>query len=214
MYARWVVESRTRLTVDERRTQLLELGLGLFGERSYDDVSIDDIAHAAGVSKGLLYHYFGGKRAFYIACVEHAAAGLLAHLDRVRAGQPADADGARAGLGAYLDYVDARASSYVALMRSGIGTDPEILSTLEKARAVIVARMVEGLGLEVPRPIFRLAARSWIGQVEAACLDWLEHRDVPREALVQLLLAALWTAIFTATTLDPEAGVKLGPPPG
>ena len=69
--------ARARFSVDERRAQLLELGLRLFGDRSYDDVSIDDIAREAGVSKGLLYHYFGSKRVFYAACVEHAAASLL-----------------------------------------------------------------------------------------------------------------------------------------
>jgi AcrR family transcriptional regulator len=56
-------EPRTRLDVDERRTQLVELGLEHFGERAYDDVSIDAIAEAAGISKGLLYHYFPTKRA-------------------------------------------------------------------------------------------------------------------------------------------------------
>lgn len=49
----------TRLQTEERRAQLLEASLVLFTERSYDDVSIDDIAESAGVSKGLLYHYFG-----------------------------------------------------------------------------------------------------------------------------------------------------------
>ena len=48
---------RARLLVDERRAQLLALGLRLFAEHSYDEVSIDELARAAGVSKGLLYHY-------------------------------------------------------------------------------------------------------------------------------------------------------------
>ena len=74
---------RSRLAVDERRAQLLELGLRLFGTRPYDEVSIDDIAADAGVSKGLLYHYFGSKRAFYVATVQHAAAVLLEALTSV-----------------------------------------------------------------------------------------------------------------------------------
>src|SRR5438067_1523101 len=71
-------ESRVRLDVDERRTQLVELGLRHFGARAYDDVSIDAIAEAAGISKGLLYHYFPTKRAFYVATIREAASRLVA----------------------------------------------------------------------------------------------------------------------------------------
>ena len=58
---------RARLLVDERRAQLLSLGLQLFGERSYDEVSIDELAREAQISKGLLYHYFPTKRDLYVA---------------------------------------------------------------------------------------------------------------------------------------------------
>ena len=67
------VGKRARLTLDERRAQLVELGADVFRDRPYDEVSIDDIAAAAGVSKGLLYHYFDGKREFYVAALRHAA---------------------------------------------------------------------------------------------------------------------------------------------
>src|SRR4051794_34416347 len=69
--------ARTRLEVDERRAQLLELGLGLFSARPYDDVAIEDLAAAAGISKGLLYHYFPTKRDFYAAAIGEAARRLL-----------------------------------------------------------------------------------------------------------------------------------------
>ena len=64
---------RERFEVDARRAQLLALGLVAFSERTYDDVSIEDIATTAGVSKGLVYHYFPSKRDFYIAALEDAA---------------------------------------------------------------------------------------------------------------------------------------------
>ena len=67
---------RSRLTVDERREQLVRLGVDIFSERPYDEVSIDEIAAAAGISKGLLYHYFPSKRDFYVAVVRHGAAQL------------------------------------------------------------------------------------------------------------------------------------------
>src|SRR5215469_2622841 len=86
---------RSRLDVDERRRQLVSLGLELFSTRAYDAVSIDELAREAGISKGLLYHYFPTKRDFYVATVREAAQQLLSrtstpeHLDpleRVRVG--------------------------------------------------------------------------------------------------------------------------------
>lgn len=202
---------RARLQVDERRAQLLALGLRLFSERAYDEVSIDDIAREAGVSKGLLYHYFGGKRAFYVACVANAAQQLLDELEP--SNELPEAERTAAGLDAYLRFVEERASAYAALMRSGIGNDPEVAQILESARATIVARMLEGMGLSRPRPVFRLAARSWIGQVEAACLEWLDRGEPPRETVVKLLLGSLYGTLASAKHLDPDAPFELPPLP-
>src|SRR6478752_4967934 len=67
---------RVRLDLDARREQLMRIGLELFSTNSYDAVSIDEIAARAGISKGLLYHYFPSKREFYVAGVRAAAAQL------------------------------------------------------------------------------------------------------------------------------------------
>lgn len=202
---------RTRLTVDERRAQLLELGLRLFGDKAYDEVSIDEIARAAGVSKGLLYHYFGGKRAYYVACVEAAAEQLFVRTE-------ADASlpeplRARAGIDAYFDYAEEHEGAYLALMRSGVGSDPEVAGVVERTRGRIVDRALESMGMTEMRPVFRAATRSWIGAVEAACLDYLDHRDVEREAVVQILLASLYATVVAAAELDPDAPLVIGPTP-
>src|SRR4249920_2344031 len=60
---------RTRLELDERRVQLLEFGKHFFANHAYDDVSMDEVAAAAGVSKGLLFHYFKSKREFYVETI-------------------------------------------------------------------------------------------------------------------------------------------------
>ena len=70
--------SRSRLEVDERRAQLLSLGCKIFSENAYDEVSINAIAEAAGISKGLLYHYFPTKRDFYVAALRETAKQLIA----------------------------------------------------------------------------------------------------------------------------------------
>ncbi|MHA3023303.1 TetR/AcrR family transcriptional regulator [Mycobacterium sp. BMJ-28] len=61
--------SRRRLSPDDRRTELLTLGVEVFGQRPYDEVRIDEIAERAGISRALMYHYFPDKRAFFAAVV-------------------------------------------------------------------------------------------------------------------------------------------------
>lgn len=194
---------RSRLQLDERRAQLLELGLELFGTRPYDDISIDDIAAAAGVSKGLLYHYFGSKREFYLETVRHASKGLLAALEP-------DDDlplplRALTGLSAYLAFVEEHAAAYAALMTGGLGADPEIDAVVEQTRLAIIGRMMLDLGLREPRPVFRLALRSYLGAVEAASLEWLLRKDVPRSTLLQMLTLMMRCTVDSAAMLDPQA---------
>lgn len=201
---------RSRLDMDSRRAQLLDLGLQLFGTRAYDEVSIDDIAAAANVSKGLLYHYFGSKRAFYVAVVTDAARRLLEALEPGRALPPQTR--ALVGLDAYLRFVEDRADAYAALVTGGIGADPEIAAILEQTRQELVETILADLGLDAPRPAYRLALRSWIGGVEAACVDWLRRRDLPRAQLLQLLVRTLQGALASAFAVDPVQTLAVAVP--
>lgn len=188
--------ARQRLDLDARRAQLIELGLELFAERSYEEISIHEIAQAAGISKGLLYHYFANKRDFYVATVRVAA-------ERFRVAVQPDPDlapleRARQGLERYLAFVDTRARAFRSLMSSGIGVDPEVAAIVESTRHAIVDRMLADAGFATPPPRVRTLARAWIGAVEAASLDWLEHRDLERDALVNLLVAMLVESVVPA----------------
>ena len=156
---------RARLLVDERRAQLLSLGLQLFGERSYDEVSIDELAREAQISKGLLYHYFPTKRDLYTAALRHAAQQLLD--ETMPPPEPLPEERARRGLETYLSFADRHGPAYVALMRGGLGADPEIVRILEETRATFAQRILDALPDGIETPLVRAAVRGWIGFVEA-----------------------------------------------
>jgi len=179
--------------VDERRAQLVRLGIDLFAARSYDDVQIDELARAAGVSKGLLYHYFPTKRDFYVATVQEASR----HLLELTATSPdmAPLDRARAGLEAYLNYVDAHAPAYAALMRGGIGSDPEVARIIDETRAAMCDRLLRELPEIVETPLVRTAVRGWLGFCEATSLDWIERRAVSRDQVLDLMLEVLTSIV-------------------
>jgi AcrR family transcriptional regulator len=188
---------RARLSTDARREQLVALGVEMFSERPFDEVSIDDIAAAAGISKGLLYHYFPSKRDFYVAVVRHSADEMI-DVTETDAGL-APLARLSAGLDRYLEYVETHASGYATVLRAGIGSDPEVAGVVEGVRAAMANRILDDLPLDGPvAPAVRIAVRGWVGFAEAASLDWLERRDLARAELRDLLIRALTGAVEAA----------------
>lgn len=192
---------------DNRRAQLIELGLRLFGTRPYDEVQIDEIAAEAGIAKGLLYHYFGNKRGLYLEVIRASAAELLAALEPEPGLSPPE--NVRRGMLAYFGYVEAHADAYLALMRGGLHSDPDVAAEIDGVRQSIIDRIAVGIGMPQLPPAFRVAARSFIGAVEAAAIDWLEHRDTSATALADILSAGLVGQLVAASGLAPRSGAKL-----
>lgn len=178
---------RVRLDVDERRAQLIGLGLEAFGRRPYDDVSVDDIARDAGISKGLLYHYFPTKRDFYTEVVREAAKQLL---ERTIPDADLPAPGRlAAGLDAYLSFVEEHGAAYAALMRGG-SADTELRGIINQTRSALIERLLGGVPVEVT-PALRMTLVGWVGFVEATSLDWIGRNDLSREQMGHLLASAL-----------------------
>ena len=210
---------RTRLSVPERRGRLIALGEELFSERPFDEISIDDIAARAGISKGLLYHYFGSKRDFYVEVVR-AGVQRLRDVTAVPASVPEPARTLRS-LDAYLAYVDEHAAGYLRLMGSGGGADPEVAGIIDGMRREFAGRVLEGLrrtgtewGPDQAPPLLRAAVRGWVGMVEGASVDWVAHRDVPRAELARFLLRALTSTVVDAMADHHEAPPAPGAPGG
>jgi AcrR family transcriptional regulator len=188
---------RARLSTDARREQLVALGGEIFSERPFDEVSIDDIAAAAGISKGLLYHYFPSKRDFYVAVVRHSADEMQLVTDPDRDLPPLER--LSAGLDRYLEYVETHARGYATVLRAGIGSDAEVAAIVEEVRGTMARRILEDLPFDgPPPPAVRVAVRGWVGFAEAASLEWVERREVSREELRELLIKALTGTVTAA----------------
>jgi AcrR family transcriptional regulator len=184
---------RVRLDNDQRRAQLLGLAKSAFSDRAYDDVSIDDIAREAKISKGLLYHYFPTKRDLYVAGLREIANDLVTAVTNVPAAL-APIDKARAGLDAYLDHITRHNRAYVSLMRGGIGSDPEVAEVVESVRGQMFDTFLKDqpfAPLLAGNPRFETAVRGWIGFVEGAVIDWCVQPKLDRTELRELLVAIL-----------------------
>jgi AcrR family transcriptional regulator len=193
-----------RLQLDERRTQLLRLGIRMFATRPYDEISIDDVAEAAGISKGLLYHYFHGKREFYVEAIRASSLHLL-QLTEPDPLLPPSAR-LRAAIDAHLNYIQEHGAVYQTIYSGGITVAPEVGAILEEHRNVVMGRFLSNLGIKKPRPILRTALRAWVSMVEGASLDWLAHPELERDSLRELLVASYVALLEKASKLDPKAG--------
>lgn len=190
------VKRRVRLDNDQRRAQLLALAKKAFSDRAYDDVSIDDLAREAKISKGLLYHYFPTKRDLYVAGLSEIAGELVAAVTAT--GGPAPIDRARAGLDAYLDHITRHQRAFVSLMRGGIGSDPEVAAVVDSVRAKMFETFLEDqpfAPLVKGEPKFETAVRGWIGFVEAVTIDWCANPRLSREQLRDLLIQILFEVL-------------------
>lgn len=187
--------SYRRLDVDERRRQLLERGAELFTSHPYDELSMSRIAAEVGISKSLLYHYFPSKRAFFEATLGAWVEELRGRTEPDPALPPPEQ--LKASLEGFLSLVEENAVAYRQLMRSATGV-PEIRDVIEEVRRRTAERILAGLYPQGAPPKARTAVAGWLWFMDGACLDWVEHGDLSREELRDLLLGVLMGALIAA----------------
>ncbi|MGW0733215.1 TetR/AcrR family transcriptional regulator [Streptomyces sp. NPDC002851] len=190
---------RRRMGVEERRQQLISVALELFSHRSPDEVSIDEIAAAAGISRPLVYHYFPGKLSLYEAALRRAAEDLAERFTEPRQG-PLGARLLRV-MGRFFDFVDEHGPGFSALMRGGPAVGSTTTNALiDSVRQAAYEQILLHLGIARPSARLELVVRSWVSLAESTALIWLDGRRVPRAELeLQLVhdFAAL-TAVSAA----------------
>ena len=189
--------TRTRLSPTERRAQLLDLGMVLLAERGLDDLSIDVLAEHAGISRGLLYHYFSDKRDFHLAVLRRMS-------DEVVAITAPPADGTPmsrmlASLDSYVGFVADNHAGYASFLRAARSGDADFHAIYEDSRRALLDRIFEvstpeelaPLGL-YDDPRGHLLVRGWSALVEETVMAWLEDpAGLSRDDLLMLLTAAL-----------------------
>lgn len=160
---------RARMSADDRRRQLVGIGLRRLVERPIQDLPIDEVAAEAGISRGLLFHYFPTKNDYYAAVV--AAAGRRV-LRNVAPDEHLTGDAAVEQLVArYLAQIDRRRDSYLALVygRGAVRGDDDLAQGMRMA----IARLVLDL-LGLPGRS-QAVVHGWVAYVEDRALQWSEE---------------------------------------
>jgi AcrR family transcriptional regulator len=171
------------------------VGVELLGRYGTVDISIEEIARAAGVSKGLLYHYFPTKNDFFVAVLAHSQAEMDQELARDPSLSPLERFDRN--LDGFLRFVDAHAEGYLAVVNAR-GREPRVQQLVEERRRRRVDELVALAAVlaDAPReavrtPLLVAALEGWIGFTEGVTVRWLRDREISREEVHLLLRRAL-----------------------
>lgn len=182
--------SRTRMTPEQRRAQLLDVGSRRFAQRPYEDVRIEEIADLAGVSRGLMYHYFPTKRDFFVEIVRTESETNLS------ATAPDTTlpvmEQIAAGLDAYIGYTDEHEHGVRAINRGALLGDDRIGEILAREFETQQQRILDALPPEMREDeTVRTALRGWVAFVRAVCLDRVERGKLDRDEVRDLCIRAI-----------------------
>lgn len=165
---------RTRLSVAQRRSEILESATTLFSARAYNEVATSDIAAHCGISQGLVFHYFGSKAELYAAVIEAQFERLRAQIDNAVAELPADLakrEVLKVVLSVYLDHIGGRPVAWVAETR-GNDIPAEALYVRIARRDESISALRDLLSTHNDR--LEYAIPGFFGFVDAACLEWAD----------------------------------------
>lgn len=196
---------RVRLPPDARRAQLIQLGVQMLATRRLEDLSVEALADEAGISRGLLFHYFRSKQEFHLEVVRACARELLERTEPDPELPPLEQ--LRTSLGAYVDYVTQNRDVYVSLVRGAASGDAAVREVADETRteqANRVLKHLDALGLPGAART-ELAVRGWVAFCEEVVVSWLaSDQRSPREEVLALLANALPGVVRTADSQWPR----------
>lgn len=178
---------RTRLSPDERRAQLIALGVGALASGPLESLTIESLAAAAGVSRGLVIHYFDTRDGLHREVVRTACDAMLHATQPDEALEPLDR--LHDTLTRLVRFVRDHRLTFHSLVRGAASGDPEVRELVEETRTVQTGWLVRAF-LELGTPdsdTLRIALRSWVAFAEQALVDGALHSELSSDELVLFL---------------------------
>ncbi|MET9027410.1 TetR/AcrR family transcriptional regulator [Nocardia sp. NPDC004168] len=197
------VEPGGRRSADDRRRQLIGIGLGMLIDRPWHRITVDAVAQQAGISRGLLFHYFPTKQDYYAQLVRAASQRFL----RATGPDPDAADPLASMIANFVSYMRKRSGPLVGLLRAA-GQDPVLESIMERMHDELTDRVFAALGRPARSTAERLVVRSWWAMAEDLTVQWLSRDDIDQDRLDSLLfdtLSRVLDSVDAECRADPPA---------
>jgi AcrR family transcriptional regulator len=194
---------RRRMPAAQRREVILAAAEETFGRCGYHGASLDDVAHAAGVSKALIYEHFSSKRELHASLLDVHAGAIFDRLEAaVERGETGE-QRLRNGIDAFLAFVEEHREAWRALFRDAADPDvAELVASLQLQATAVIARLIAS-GPRAPLvddggPGVEIHAQMLSGAVQSLATWWHDHREVPREELVDRAIEFCWHGVERA----------------
>jgi AcrR family transcriptional regulator len=181
-----------RRSADDRRAQLVAIGLELLPTTPVQELTIDEVARRAGISRSLLFHYFPSKRNYYTAVTRAAADVLLEHLSPPP-GLPAG-EQITGMLERYVGWVETYRDAHLSFVRGAAAGDPWGAGVYDQTREQLVDLSLAALELS-DDPRRRQLLRAWLAFTEDLVDQSVREPTMDRAELVELLRAFLHTVL-------------------
>lgn len=186
-----------RLEPDQRREQILACAVQLFGERPYSAVSTTELAKLAGVTRGLVHHYFGTKRGFYLEVVRRMV--LLPHLDDAVASSGPLLSRVERSVDWFLGSVAEHGTTFGAVIGAeGVGDDPEIEQLLADTDDIAAKKVLAIVGVATSAESNsreRAIIRAYGGLAKGAVREWVRGGTLTRDEVRLLMISSLVTIV-------------------
>ncbi len=187
--------ARRRLDPEVRRRQIAQAAARVFAEHDPTDVSFELVAEAAGVSRSLVYSYFGDRGGLFAAAYEHELQRLDEEIDGALESLGTDRERLASAVRAYLDFAWRHRQSWQLIASAGSSRHPAVKDAI-RARTDRIARSIADTDEA------RLLVRSVIGMLEAAAVHTLERDEIEPDHLAELLTQVIWDGVSSLTALD------------
>ena len=189
--------------------QTLLAAHALFAEHRYAAVKMDQIAASVGVTKPLLYNYFGNKEQLYIACMERAGDSLTRTIAEAVGQTESPGDALGAGVRAFFSFLDSDRAAWAVLFDETLPRGGEVAERVADYRGVIVELVSGSMLAQLPQEK-RDAARieiealstALLGAAEALARWWLRTEEIGAGEAAELLIS----------TIEPGLRARSGPP--
>jgi len=188
---------RTRLPRAERERQMLDTARALFAARGYADVTMDEVAAAVGVTKPLLYNYFGNKEQLFLACLKPAADALVESVVSAVQDAPDAPTALRDGIHAFFAFLDSDGEAWRVLHDETLPGGGEIAARVGEYRARMEALVTASLQERTESRAVEPLSVAIFGAAEALGRWWLKTGELTAERTAELLIRTIEPGLRT-----------------
>jgi AcrR family transcriptional regulator len=175
----------------EREQQMLAMARALFAARGYAAVTMDEVAAAVGVTKPLLYNYFGNKEQLFLACMKPAADALVESVVSAVQDAPDPPTALRDGIHAFFAFLDEDGEAWCVLHDEPLPSGGEIALTVTAYRARMEALVTAALQERTESRAVEPLSVAIFGAAEALGRWWLRTGELPAERTAELLIRTI-----------------------